>query len=54
MSSTSLDLRPADTRGVDPDLVGYYGIRPPVKPITLGELASLPKSPEARAAVERG
>ena len=43
----------ANERGVAPDQVGYYGIRPPVKPITLGELAALPKSPDARAAVER-
>lgn len=29
----------AQTRGVRPDDVGYYRIRPPIKPVTLGELA---------------
>lgn len=29
----------ADARGVSPAEVGYYRIRPPIKPITLGELA---------------
>ncbi|MBP2300670.1 FAD/NAD(P)-dependent oxidoreductase [Azospirillum picis] len=28
----------AGTRGVPPDEVGYYRIRPPIKPVTLGEL----------------
>jgi NADPH-dependent 2,4-dienoyl-CoA reductase/sulfur reductase-like enzyme len=37
--------RPAD--------VGYYRLRPPVKPITLAELASLPISEAERKAVER-
>lgn len=30
----------ARTRGLSPDEVGYFRIRPPIKPITLGELAS--------------
>lgn len=30
----------AKSRGLTPDEVGYYRIRPPIKPITLGELAS--------------
>ena len=30
----------ADARGVSPEDVGYYRLRPPVKPITLGELAA--------------
>ncbi|QEI07429.1 NAD(P)-binding protein [Pigmentiphaga aceris] len=30
----------ADARGVSPDTVGYYRIRPPIKPVTLGELGS--------------
>ncbi len=30
----------AQVRGVSPAEVGYYRIRPPIKPITLGELAS--------------
>jgi hypothetical protein len=29
----------ADARGVTPAEVGYYRIRPPIKPISLGELA---------------
>ena len=35
------------------DAVGYFRMRFPVKPITLGELASLPTSPEAERAVVR-
>ena len=31
----------ADARGVSPEEVGYFRIRTPIKPITLGELASL-------------
>jgi hypothetical protein len=33
--------------------VGYYRLRPPVKPITLAELAALPKSEADVAAVAR-
>jgi len=40
-------------RGTAPDDVGYYRLRPPVKPITLGELASLPIAEAERKAVER-
>ena len=29
----------ADARGVPPGETGYFRIRPPIKPITLGELA---------------
>jgi NADPH-dependent 2,4-dienoyl-CoA reductase/sulfur reductase-like enzyme len=43
----------AETRGTTPDEVGYYRLRPPVKPISLAELASLPKSEAERKAVER-
>jgi NADPH-dependent 2,4-dienoyl-CoA reductase/sulfur reductase-like enzyme len=43
----------ADTRGVSPTEVGGYRLRPPIKPITLGELAALPKTPAAIKAVER-
>ena len=43
----------ASARGVAPGEVGFYRLRPPVKPITLAELASLPKSEAERAAVER-
>lgn len=31
----------ADARGVTPGQVGYYRIRPPIKPVTLGELAGV-------------
>jgi NADPH-dependent 2,4-dienoyl-CoA reductase/sulfur reductase-like enzyme len=43
----------AEERGTTPDAVGYYRLRPPVKPITLGELASIPISEAERRAVER-
>ena len=43
----------ADAHGLSPDEVGYYRLRPPVKPITVGELASLPKTVSDIAAVER-
>jgi NADPH-dependent 2,4-dienoyl-CoA reductase/sulfur reductase-like enzyme len=43
----------AQARGVTPQQVGYYRIRPPVKPITLGELASLPTTHDAVKAVLR-
>jgi thioredoxin reductase len=43
----------AEAHGVSPDEVGYYRLRPPVKPITVGELASLPKTEAEIAAVER-
>ena len=44
----------AQARGVGPREVGYYRLRPPVKPITLGELASLPKNEAALRSVARG
>jgi thioredoxin reductase len=44
----------AQARGVGPQEVGYYRLRPPVKPITLGELASLPKNEAALRSVARG
>jgi octopine oxidase subunit A len=43
----------AAERHSTPGEVGYYRLRPPVKPITLAELASLPKSEAERKAVER-
>jgi NADPH-dependent 2,4-dienoyl-CoA reductase/sulfur reductase-like enzyme len=43
----------ADQRRATPEEVGYYRLRPPVKPITLAELASLPKTEAERKAVER-
>jgi len=44
----------AATRGVAPADVGYYRLRPPVKPITLGELAAMAHTQEAVEAVVRG
>ena len=43
----------AAQRGTTPADVGYYRLRPPVKPITLAELASLPIAEAERKAVER-
>jgi NADPH-dependent 2,4-dienoyl-CoA reductase/sulfur reductase-like enzyme len=43
----------AQARGVPPVEIGYYRLRAPVKPVTLGELASLPRSEEAVKAVVR-
>ena len=31
----------ADMHGKEPEAIGYYRIRPPIKPVTLGELAAL-------------
>ncbi len=31
----------SDTNGIPPDQTGYYRIRPPLKPVTLGEIAAL-------------
>jgi NADPH-dependent 2,4-dienoyl-CoA reductase/sulfur reductase-like enzyme len=43
----------AEARGVTPQEVGYYRIRPPVKPVTVAELAALPKDDAAIRAVVR-
>ncbi len=43
----------ADARKVSPQDVGYYRLRPPVKPITLAELAGLPQTDDAAKAVVR-
>lgn len=43
----------AEARGVGPGAVGHYRLRPPIKPVTLGELAALPADDSARRAVER-
>lgn len=43
----------ARERKVSPQDVGYYRLRPPVKPITVGELAELPKDDAAVKAVVR-
>jgi NADPH-dependent 2,4-dienoyl-CoA reductase/sulfur reductase-like enzyme len=34
----------AEQQGIDPEAVGYFRLRPPVKPIALGEIAALPTS----------
>ncbi|MEO9903522.1 FAD-dependent oxidoreductase [Nisaea sp.] len=31
----------ADSHGKEPEAIGYYRIRPPIKPVTVGELAAL-------------
>jgi hypothetical protein len=43
----------AKARGVTPEEIGYYRLRPPVKPITLAELAGLPTNDAAVQAVVR-
>ncbi|OZI40239.1 FAD/NAD(P)-binding oxidoreductase [Bordetella genomosp. 1] len=43
----------ADERGVPTQDVGYYRLRFPTKPLTLGELASLPQTDASRQAVVR-
>ncbi len=43
----------AALRGVSPAEVGHYRLRPPVKPLTLGELAGLPASNAAMKTVAR-
>jgi NADPH-dependent 2,4-dienoyl-CoA reductase/sulfur reductase-like enzyme len=43
----------AEARGVTPQQVGYFRIRPPVKPVTVAELAGLPQDDAAIRAVVR-
>ena len=43
----------AQARGVSPQEIGYYRLRPPVKPVTLAELAGLPTTEAAVKAVAR-
>jgi NADPH-dependent 2,4-dienoyl-CoA reductase/sulfur reductase-like enzyme len=43
----------ADVRGVPMQEVGYYRLRPPIKPIALGELAFMPKTEASEKAVVR-
>jgi len=43
----------ARARDISPQAVGYYRLRPPVKPITLGELADVEKTPAEISAVVR-
>ncbi|HTR84101.1 MAG TPA: NAD(P)/FAD-dependent oxidoreductase [Reyranella sp.] len=42
----------AEVRHTTPQEVGYYRLRPPVKPVSMAELASLPISDSERAAVD--
>jgi NAD(P)H-nitrite reductase large subunit len=44
----------AQARGKTPQQIGYYRLRAPVKPITLAELASVPKTVADVQAVVRG
>ncbi len=44
----------AQTRGKSPQEIGYYRLRAPVKPITLAELAAVPKTEADIQAVVRG
>jgi NADPH-dependent 2,4-dienoyl-CoA reductase/sulfur reductase-like enzyme len=43
----------AETRGLSPSEIGYYRLRPPVKPVTLAEIATLPQTEAAEKAVVR-
>ena len=43
----------AEARGLSPAEIGYYRLRPPVKPVTLAEIAALPQTPDAEKAVVR-
>lgn len=43
----------ASTLNISPATAGHYRLRFPTKPITLGELASLPQTPEAQQVVVR-
>lgn len=43
----------AGARGLAPQQVGYFRLRPPVKPITVGELAAIPLDDTARRAIEK-
>jgi hypothetical protein len=43
----------AEARGLPCAEIGYYRLRPPVKPITLAEIASLPTDEAAVKAVAR-
>ena len=44
----------ATERGVSPQEVGYYRLRPPIKPVTVAELAALPQTEASVKAVVRG
>ena len=44
-------MRPQSTT---PAAIGHYRLRPPVKPVTLAEIAAMPKTEAATRAVVRG
>lgn len=44
----------AEAQGVSPAEIGHYRLRAPVKPISVAELASLPRDETAMKSVERG
>lgn len=44
----------AAERGVSPQEVGHYRLRPPIKPLTVAELAALPQTEASVKAVVRG
>lgn len=44
----------AAERGVSPQEVGHYRLRPPIKPVTVAELAALPQTEASVKAVVRG
>jgi len=43
----------AEVRGISPAAAGCFRLRPPVKPITLGEIAAMPKTETSEKAVVR-
>jgi octopine oxidase subunit A len=43
----------AEVRGISPAEAGCFRLRPPVKPITLGELAAMPRTEASEKAVVR-
>jgi NADPH-dependent 2,4-dienoyl-CoA reductase/sulfur reductase-like enzyme len=44
----------AQARDIAPEAVGYYRLRPPIKPVPLKELAAMPQTEQAMNAVVRG
>jgi bacterioferritin-associated ferredoxin len=44
----------AEAHGTTPGEIGHYRLRPPVKPVTLAEIAAMPKTEAATRAVVRG
>ena len=42
----------AETLGVSPETIGYYRLRIPVKPVTLGEIANVPQTEAANKACD--